>query len=66
MGRPKGTKYHRTIALRLEEELGDVIEQMAEAEDRPIGAMARILLREAVEARAIKLDSPAGHSKRKP
>lgn len=51
MGRPAGTKYQIPIALKVEENLGCAIERMAEAEDRPLGAMARILLREAVEAR---------------
>ena len=51
MGRPKGLKYHRTVAVRLEEESGAVLERMAQEEDRPIGVMARILLKEAIEAR---------------
>lgn len=54
MGRPKGLKYHRTIAVRLEEDSGAVLERMAQEEDRPIGVMARILLKEAMEAREEK------------
>ncbi len=54
MGRPKGLKYHRTVAVRLEEESGAVLERMAQEEDRPIGVMARILLKEAMEAREMK------------
>jgi hypothetical protein len=54
MGRPKGLKYHRTVAVRLEEESGVVLSRMAQEEDRPIGVMARILLKEAMEAREKK------------
>jgi hypothetical protein len=54
MGRPKGLKYHRTVAVRLEEEYGVVLSRMAQEEDRPIGVMARILLKEAMEAREKK------------
>jgi hypothetical protein len=54
MGRPKGLKYHRTVAVRLEEESGAVLKRMAQEEDRPIGVMARILLKEAIEAREKK------------
>lgn len=51
MGRPKGPTYKKAIALRLEDDLWDVIEKMAREEDRPLGSMARVLLREAIEAR---------------
>jgi len=44
MGRLKGLKYHRTVAVRLEEEYGVVLDRMAQEEDRPVGVMARILL----------------------
>ena len=54
MGRPKGLKYHRTIAVRVEEESGAALERMAKEEDRPIGVMARILLKEALAAREKK------------
>jgi hypothetical protein len=54
MGRPKGLKYHRTIAVRVEEESAVVVEKMAQEEDRPIGVMARILLKEALAAREAK------------
>ena len=51
MGRPKGLKYHRTIAVRLEEDFGAALAEMARKEDRPIGVMARILLKEAIATR---------------
>ena len=51
MGRPKGTKFQRTLSLRLESEMWDVLERMAVEEERPIGMMARIILREGLEAR---------------
>ncbi len=51
MGREKGIKFRRIIALRLEDDLGEVVEEMADEEDRPVGVMARILIREAVVAR---------------
>jgi hypothetical protein len=51
MGRPKGTKFQRALSLRLEGEMWDVLERMAVEEERPIGMMARIILREGLEAR---------------
>jgi hypothetical protein len=57
MGRPKGTKYQKAIALRLEDEMWDAIEALAKEEDRPLGAMARILLREAIVTREGKRSS---------
>ncbi len=51
MGRPKGTKFQRGLSLRLEEEMWDLLERMAVEEERPIGMMARIILREGLEAR---------------
>ena len=40
--------------MRLEEELGEALERMAKGEERSIGTMARILLREAMKARESK------------
>lgn len=40
--------------MRLEEEDGLLLDRMAQEEDRPIGVMARILLKEAMEAREAK------------
>jgi hypothetical protein len=37
--------------MRLEDELGEALEMMAKEEERSIGTMARILVREAIEAR---------------
>ena len=54
MGRPKGTKFQRALSLRLEGEMWDVLERMAVEEERPIGMMARIILREGLEARKAK------------
>ena len=54
MGRPKGLKFQRTIAVRVEEESAAILERMAQEEDRPIGVMARILLKEAIAARERK------------
>lgn len=54
MGRPKGTKFQRALSLRLESDVWDVLEWMAAEEERPIGMMARIILREGLEAREVK------------
>ena len=54
MGRPKGTKFQRALSLRLEGDVWDVLERMAVEEERPIGMMARIILREGLEAREAK------------
>jgi hypothetical protein len=54
MGRPKGTKFQKGLSLRLEGEMWDVLERMAVEEERPIGMMARIILREGLEAREAK------------
>lgn len=54
MGRPKGTKFQRALSLRLEGDVWDVLERMAVEEERPIGMMARIVLREGLEAREAK------------
>ena len=54
MGRPKGTKFQKGLSLRLEGEMWDVLERMALEEERPIGMMARIILREGLEARERK------------
>ena len=54
MGRPKGTKFQRALSLRLEGDVWEVLERMAVEEERPIGMMARIILREGLEAREAK------------
>ena len=51
MGRPPGIRFHVTVAMRLEKELAEALERVAKEEERPMGSMARILVREAIEAR---------------
>jgi predicted transcriptional regulator len=51
MGRHPGTKYTDTVALRLDRELRERLEKIAKAEERAVGAMARIILREGLENR---------------
>jgi len=46
-----GVKYTEYIALRLEPEMRKKLQELAELEERSIGAMARIILREGLEAR---------------
>jgi predicted transcriptional regulator len=50
MGRTKGRIYKKTVAIRLDDELAAILEKMAKEEDRPLGAMIRIVLRQALEA----------------
>lgn len=49
-------KYSSPLSLRLDEDLRKQVEEMAEEEERPVGMMARILLREALEARKKEMD----------
>lgn len=51
MGRQPGRKYPSPLSLRLDDDLRDALEELAEKEERPVGMMARILLREALEKR---------------
>jgi hypothetical protein len=51
MGRPNGNKFQRALSLCLEGEMWDVLKRMVVEEERPIGMMARIILREGLEAR---------------
>jgi len=51
MGRQPGRKYPSPLSLRLDDELRATLEKIAEAEERPVGMMARILLREAIRVR---------------
>jgi len=44
-------KFKRSVSVGLEDELSDALEKMALEEERPLGVMARILLREAVKTR---------------
>ena len=47
----RGIDLPDLIAIRLDREMRKGLENMAKQEERPMGAMARILLREAMEAR---------------
>jgi len=49
-----GVKYSDYVALRLEPEMRKKLLELAEEEERSIGAMARIILREGLEARSSK------------
>jgi hypothetical protein len=49
-----GVKYTDYIALRLEPAMRKRLHELAEGEERSIGAMARIILREGLEARRSK------------
>ena len=49
-----GVKYSDYVALRLEPEMRKKLLELAEEEERSIGAMARIILREGFEAREAK------------
>ena len=51
MGRQPGRKYPSPLSIRLGDDLRANLEELAEKEERPVGMMARILLREAMEAR---------------
>jgi len=51
MGRQPGRKYPSPLSLRLDDDLRAALEGIAEKEERPVGMMARILLREAIRAR---------------
>ncbi len=51
---PRGEKKTALIGVRLEPDLMAAVEAEADREDRPLGMMARILIREAMEARGVK------------
>lgn len=44
----------RQVVVRLSPELGETLERMAQEERRPLGAMARILIEDGLEARRQK------------
>ena len=50
----KGAKRTGQVNVRLEPVLIAAVEAAAEKEDRPVAAMARILIKEALEAREKK------------
>ena len=47
-------KYSEFLAVRINPEMREALERLAEEEERPAGMMARILLREAIEVREAK------------
>ena len=47
-------KYSEFLAVRINPEMREALERLAKQEERPAGMMARILLREAIEAREAK------------
>ena len=49
-----GVKYTDYVALRLEPAMRKRLQELAEGDERSIGAMARIILREGLEARNAK------------
>jgi predicted transcriptional regulator len=51
---PAKVKYPEYIAIRLETEMKKKLQEMADAEERTIGSMIRIVLREGLEARESK------------
>ena len=49
-----GKEYPLYMTVRIDPETRKVLEEMAKAEDRPVSSMARIILKEGVEARRKK------------
>ena len=47
-------EYPDYLTFRLDPGMRKRLEEMAKAEDRPVGAMVRIILREGLEARDVK------------
>jgi len=47
-------RYPNLIAIRLEPELRDALERWSDEEDRPLGSLVRVILRQAIEAREAK------------
>lgn len=64
-GRPSGRKLSHSVTLRIDDDVMVALERMADAERRPVAAMARILLEEAMEARAGKRPAPSGSRPKK-
>lgn len=44
-------RYPNLISIRIEPELLKALDEWAEEEDRPVGSLVRVILREALEAR---------------
>lgn len=49
---PSSSKYPSPLSVRIDDDLREALEKIAEEEDRPVGNVARILLKEALRARA--------------
>ena len=64
MGRPTGRIYKKTVALRLDDGLTAILEKMAREEDRPLGAMIRIVIRDGLAARESKKGRKSAERKR--
>ncbi len=55
---PRGEKKTGLIGVRLDPELMAAVEAEADREDRPLGMMARILIKEAIAVRKGKEEPP--------
>jgi hypothetical protein len=64
MGRQPGRKFPSPLSIRLDDELRHSLEKISEEEERPVGMMARILLREAMKARGAKKGKGPGSTKK--
>jgi hypothetical protein len=64
MGRPGGRIQSANATLRLDPDLKDALERVAEEEDRSVAQVIRVLLREALTARGRK-GSPGSRRKGK-
>ncbi len=62
---PRGEKRTGQVGVRLDPELMAAVEEEAAREDRPLGMMARILIREAIAARRGEPAKPAAKAPRK-
>jgi hypothetical protein len=60
MSPKKGVDLPKLLTLRLDQKMREKLEQMSREEERTLGGLARILLREAMDARERK-----GKGKRK-
>jgi len=54
MGPKTGKEYPLYMTVRIDQETREILEAMAKAEDRPVSSMARIILKEGVNARRKK------------
>ncbi len=47
-------RYPDLVSIRLEPELREELEKWSDEEDRPLGSLVRVILREAIEVRKAK------------